>query len=90
MTTSATVELPNGVWYYVGSDGYPDTIEPILEDLVQKAVDAAEEKYKEPDEYWVEELDQRVSAQFKPLDFYSQGDYHYRITEDQTIEEVSD
>lgn len=97
MTTTATIETPTGEWYGVDSDGQPDHMIPYLEDIVEDAVAAAEEKYKNPEEYWEEELRRKLDArstgyysELEDLSFYSRGEHHYRITSDQQVEEVTE
>jgi len=90
MTTTATIVLPNSDWFAVGSDGTPSTLVPILEDIIQEVVEISEDKYKRPEEEWVQELQSALdnhSAFFKP-DYYAEGDYHYEVTEDQSVQQL--
>jgi len=95
MSTSCKIEFPNGIGtYYIDASGYPDEIVPIIRSFIEDSQDNAEEKFKNPDEYWLEEL-QRIVQEVANAGYYSgvfDGEYRneivefsYRVEEDGSI-----
>lgn len=89
MSTGANIKVPfQNQDYYVESDGYPQNVVPYLESIVEDAKENAEEKYTDPDEYWVEQLqlefDDRTGGMYPELVLYNNQfcSYNYKITED--------
>lgn len=89
MSTGAKIKVPfKRKDYYVESDGYPDTIVPYLRNIVENSMEKAKEKYKNPDENWLDQLqldfDNRIGGLQPELVMYNSQvcDYYYKITED--------
>jgi hypothetical protein len=93
MSTGAKIEVPfsSRKEYFIDSGGYPDTVVPYLEGIVEEVKERAEKKYENPDENWTEQLrlefDDRSNGYYSELATYN-GEivsYEYKIEEDGNI-----
>ena len=89
MSTSATIETEwAATTYHASADGYPRSMEPYIEDIIETAREIAQEEYKEPEDKWQREckrlLDEKTEGNYSELSktVRGRGNYHYVIGRD--------
>lgn len=85
MSTSAKIQLPTtSREFYVSSDGYPDTMETYIQDIIETAKNNARRKYKNPKAHWEEELERlfnkKTEGMYSELSVYNNSFVEYVYT----------